>query len=161
FGARLAGTNEGPFLRTGDLGFFHAGELYVSGRQKDLIILGGRNHYPQDLELCAEEAHSGVRRRCVAAFSVEVDCAEAAALVAEFDGKPDECEAAIHAIRRAVTQARQVDLHAVALLSPTTIAKTSSGKIQRHACRDGLLAGTLSTVAKWTAKLRSESASET
>src|SRR5262249_22311363 len=78
FGARLAGTNEGPFLRTGDLGFFHAGELYVSGRQKDLIILGGRNHYPQDLELCAEEAHSGVRRGCVAAFSVEVDGAEAA-----------------------------------------------------------------------------------
>ena len=74
FGARLAGDAEGtPFLRTGDLGFFLDGELYVSGRLKDLIILRGRNHYPQDIELTVERSHPALRPGCGAAFSVDRD----------------------------------------------------------------------------------------
>lgn len=83
FWARLADTGEGPYLRTGDLGFLHDGELYITGRLKDLIILRGRNHYPQDLERTAERSHPDLQAGGAAAFSVEDDGQERLVVVAE------------------------------------------------------------------------------
>ena len=72
FKAHVAGTGAGPYLRTGDLGFMREGELFVTGRLKDLIIIRGRNYFPQDIELIVEGSHAGLRQGCAAAFSVDV-----------------------------------------------------------------------------------------
>ncbi len=147
FKAFLADTGDGPFLRTGDLGFFNNGELFITGRLKDLIIIHGRNHYPQDIELTVELSHPSLRRRCVAAFSIEVDNQERLAVVAEVERKPAvDPEAVIETIRQAVTQHHQLQAYAVVLIRAGSISKTSSGKIQRHACRRDFLAGSLATV---------------
>jgi amino acid adenylation domain-containing protein len=155
FNARLA-DRSGSFLRTGDLGFVAGGELFVTGRLKDLIILRGRNHYPQDVELTVERSHAALRPGCSAAFAVERDGEERLALVAEVHREhrlDDAAEIAgiVAAIRRAVVDEHEVAPDAVVLLRPATLPKTSSGKIQRHACRAGFLAGTLAAVAAWKA----------
>ncbi len=85
FQARLAETGEGPFLRTGDLGFLKDGELFVTGRLKDLIIVAGHNHYPQDIELTVEGSHPSVRPGCCAAFSVDIDGEERLVIVTEVE----------------------------------------------------------------------------
>jgi acyl-CoA synthetase (AMP-forming)/AMP-acid ligase II/acyl carrier protein len=148
FGARLA-TGEGPFLRTGDLGLLSGRELYVTGRLKDLIIVRGRNLYPQDVELTAEGAHPAVRPGCSAAFAVEMDEEERLVIAAEVEpGKagPEGVAAVADAIRRAVAEEHSALTHAVVLLEPRSIPKTSSGKIQRYACRAGFLAGHLDVI---------------
>ena len=143
FDARLPDGRTG-YLRTGDLGFLRDGELYVTGRAKDLMIVDGRNHYPQDLELTAELAHPAVRPGCIAAFSVDGGDAERAVIVAEVAPKrmpdPREVEAAI---RRAIDAEHGLALRSIALIMPRTIFKTSSGKIQRAATRKAYLEGTL------------------
>jgi acyl-CoA synthetase (AMP-forming)/AMP-acid ligase II len=162
FQARIADTGEGPFLRTGDLGFLKDGELFVTGRIKDMIIIDGRNHYPQDIELTVEQAHPAIRSGCCAAFAIDVAGAERLVVVAEIDRhyKPArqasgeiaadpaaliqaEGEAIARTIRRAVAEQHDLNVHAVQLLKLGGVAKTSSGKIQRHACRAGFLEGTL------------------
>jgi acyl-CoA synthetase (AMP-forming)/AMP-acid ligase II len=144
FGAHL-GDGEGPFLRTGDLGFLRDGELVVTGRLKDLIILDGRNHYPQDIEETVERGVSGVRPGGCAAFSVEADDAERLVVAAEVerDCLSGDRRALVRAIRRAVAEEHGVAVHAAALLRPGGLPRTSSGKVQRHACRAAFLAGTL------------------
>lgn len=145
FQAYLADTGEGPFLRTGDLGFFRDGDLIIAGRLKDLIIIGGRNHYPQDIELTVEASHPAVHQGCVAAFSIESDEEEKLVVVAEII-RPDSNTNTLHrpeddvktitrAIRRAVAECHDIHAYKVVLIKPGTIRKTSSGKIQRHACR--------------------------
>lgn len=163
FQASLSNGDDGPFLRTGDLGFMRGGELFITGRLKDLIIIDGLNHYPQDIEQTVEQSHWALRPGCSAAFSVDVDAREEAVVVAEVAERRkwaryrEEAGAAIQsesdsslgygdvitAIRRAVARTHDVRLHDVLLLNPRTVPKTSSGKIQRHACRDGYLAGAL------------------
>jgi amino acid adenylation domain-containing protein len=147
FHAYLQDTKEGPFLRTGDLGFLHNGELFVTGRAKDLIIIRGRNLYPQDIELTAERSHHTLRVGSVAAFAVEVEQEERLIVVQEleFRAKPniDEVTAAI---RQAITEEHEVQVYAVILIKAGTIPKTSSGKIQRRATKAGFLAGTLEVV---------------
>ena len=137
----------GPFLRTGDLGFLHNGELFITGRVKDLIIIRGRNLYPQDIELTAERSHNALRSGSVAAFAVEVEKEERLVVVQEleFRAKPniDEVTAAI---RQAITEEHEVQVYAVVLIKAGTIPKTSSGKIQRRATKAGFLAGTLEVV---------------
>ena len=149
--ARLAGqsSDQNRFLRTGDLGFVHAGELYVTGRLKDLLILRGRNVYPQDIEELARAAHPRVRPGCAAAFGIEVDGEERVVLVTEIDerGESPDPEQIIAEIRARVGEGAEVELHAIALLGRGTIPKTSSGKIRRHACRAAWLAGTLEILA--------------
>ena len=147
FGARLDG-HPGPFLRTGDLGFLRDGELFVTGRIKDLIIIRGRNHYPQDLEWTAQQAHPALRADAAAAFPLEVDGEERIALVLEIERHAkDQVDAAFAAIRRAVAGRRGVEVHAIALIRPMSLPRTTSGKVRRGACREQFLAGTLDVVA--------------
>jgi FkbH-like protein len=148
FGAQLA-SGDGPFLRTGDLGFLVDDELFVTGRLKDLIIIRGRNLYPHDLELTCERAHPAIRPGCCAAFSIEVDRQEQLIVTAEVElrGDPGRADAIVDAVRRAIAEEYAVQAHAVVLLEPRSIPKTSSGKIQRRACRDGFLGGTLASLA--------------
>ncbi|NEC82718.1 fatty acyl-AMP ligase, partial [Streptomyces sp. SID7958] len=143
-----AGVNgrDGRFLRTGDLGFLRDGELFVTGRLKDLIVVDGRNHYPQDLELTAETAHPALRPGCTAAFAVDAGAdGERAVLVAETSPETaGEAEKITDVVRGALGDAHGLAVHDVVLVRPGTIPKTSSGKIQRHACRTAYLDGTLS-----------------
>ena len=147
FQAYLKDSGDGPFLRTGDLGFLHNGELFVTGRLKDLIILRGRNLYPQDLEQTAETSHPTLRISGSAAFTVPIEGEERLVIVQEleFRQKPDLDEV-ITAIRQTVTATHDVEVYAVALIKPGSIPKTTSGKIQRRACRQAYLAEQLSLV---------------
>ncbi|MEC4812231.1 MAG: amino acid adenylation domain-containing protein [Scytonema sp. PMC 1069.18] len=148
FHAYLKDTGEGPFLRTGDLGFLHNGELFITGRAKDLIIIRGRNLYPQDIELTAERSHSSLRLGNGAAFSVEVENEEQLVIVQEleFRAKPNLDEV-IAAIRQAVTEEHEVQVYTIVLIKPGTIPKTSSGKIQRRATKADFLTGKLEIVS--------------
>ncbi|MBW4500872.1 MAG: amino acid adenylation domain-containing protein [Scytonema hyalinum WJT4-NPBG1] len=148
FYAYLKDTGEGPFLRTGDLGFLDNGEVFITGRAKDLIIIRGRNLYPQDIELTAERSHPSLRLGSGAAFTVEVDNEERLVVVQEleFRAKPN-LEEVTAAIRQAVTEEHEVQVYAVVLIKPGSIPKTSSGKIQRRACKAEFLAGSLEVVS--------------
>jgi len=145
FRARLAGTDDGFFLRTGDLGFLHEGQLFVTGRLKDLIILGGANHYPQDLELTARRAHPALGEAAGAAFAVIDEHGESLALVHEINLQHRQFDAAavVAALREAVAREHQLAVPHVALVRFTTLPKTSSGKIQRRRARELFLAGKL------------------
>jgi acyl-CoA synthetase (AMP-forming)/AMP-acid ligase II len=169
--ARLTGGNGDRYLRSGDLGFLHEGQLYVTGRLKDMIIVRGANHYPQDIEYTAQDACPNIRPGCCAAFSYEENGEERVALVAEverrraettgrkperrvkdpvpslppasvdFDGKE-----AIAAIRTAIAEVHGLRIHRIELIRAGTIAKTTSGKIQRQACKKAMLAGRLERI---------------
>jgi amino acid adenylation domain-containing protein len=150
FQARLAGEPEGgPFLRTGDLGFLLDGDLFVTGRLKDLIILRGRNHYPQDIEQTVERSHAKLRPGSGAAFSVDVSGEERLVVAWEIESHSGaEIGAVTAAVRQAVAEEHEVRLHELVLLRSGTIPKTSSGKIRRHACRAGYLEGGLVEVGR-------------
>lgn len=206
FAAYLAEAPEKePFMRTGDLGFLEAGELFVTGRLKDVIIINGRNHYPQDIEWTVEQSHHLMRPGCIASFSVEVKGEERLVVVAEVErnfrqllrgsqnstpspphprgevttplktpkvgsqkynstneptalvgikfisqrngksGKEnsDNSQELIKSIQRSVLRNHDLQIYQILLLKPGAIPKTSSGKVQRYACREGFLAGTL------------------
>ncbi|WP_394841997.1 AMP-binding protein [Pendulispora brunnea] len=137
FHAFLDDTKEGPFLRTGDLGFLHENELYVTGRTKDLIIVRGRNHYPQDIERTVENVHPTLRLHCTAAFSVREQGEERVVVVQELkrDHGNVDLEQLTADIFRAVAEEHELSLHAIVLIADGNISKTSSGKIQRSTCR--------------------------
>jgi acyl-CoA synthetase (AMP-forming)/AMP-acid ligase II len=142
-----------PFLRTGDLGFLDGGELFVTGRLKDLIIIRGRNLYPQDVELTVERSHPALRPGCGAAFSIELGNEERLVVVHEHERTandspldPGSVEAIADAVRQAVAEQHEAQVQQVVLLRAGTIPKTSSGKIQRRACRAALLAGRLTVL---------------
>src|SRR5438046_3016284 len=126
----------------------HDRELYVTGRLKDLIIIRGRNHYPQDIELTVERSHPALRPGCGAAFAVEVAGAEQLVVVQEVKHARGTLEGAAvaGAIRQAIAAAHELLAYAVLLVEPRSILKTSSGKIQRQACRAAFLAGRLNVV---------------
>ncbi|MDD3470169.1 MAG: aminotransferase class I/II-fold pyridoxal phosphate-dependent enzyme [Thermoguttaceae bacterium] len=150
FRAYLSDTQEGPFMRTGDLGFLDEnGELFVTGRLKDLIILRGVNIYPQDIELSVERAHPSLLPNAGAAFTVEVDGRERLVVVQEVERNRTGYQEAIDAVRRVVSSEYELPLDRLILIQKGTIPKTSSGKIQRHACRRGFLDGTLEELARW------------
>ena len=148
FDAYLSDTGEGPFLRTGDLGFLQSDELFITGRAKDLIIIRGRNLYPQDIELTAERSHPSLRASANAAFTVLVNNEDKLVVVQEleFRAKPDKTEVA-NAIRKAISEEHEVQVYAVVLIKPGSIPKTSSGKIQRRATRTQFENGDLNVVA--------------
>jgi acyl-CoA synthetase (AMP-forming)/AMP-acid ligase II len=136
------------FLRTGDLGCMHEDELYIVGRAKDLIVVRGRNHHPQDIEQTAERAHPGLRPSGAAAFSVDDGAVERVVLVHELVGgfALREATAAIAAVRDAVVAEHGIALHEVVLVRRGTIPRTTSGKVRRSECRQRWLAGELARV---------------
>lgn len=141
----------GPFMRTGDLGFLHGTELFVGGRLKDMIIIRGSNFYPQDVEWVAEEAHPALQRGRTAAFAVDSEHGERLIVAIELargqrHAAPEQLEAIASAIRRAVAEEFEIDVSSVVLLRPASMPMTSSGKIQRHACRNLFLRSELDVV---------------
>jgi len=149
FQAYVSDSSEGPFLRTGDLGFLRDGELFVTGRLKDLIIIRGRNLYPQDIERTAERSHPSLRQGAIAAFSVEVAGEEQLVIVQELQSRkaPNNAEEIISAIRSRIAQEYEVQVYGVVLIKPGSIPKTTSGKIQRRAASADFLADNLKVVA--------------
>ena len=149
FEARIADTGEGPFLRTGDLGFLEGGELYIVGRRKDLIILNGANHHPEEIEWTAEQSHPQVRQGA-AAFTVDDDSGSALVVLVEVNpskvADPADQARIIRTIRKAVALDHGLNVDRLILLRPGAIEKTTSGKVQRAACRSALLAGRLAVV---------------
>lgn len=153
---------QGPFLRTGDLGTIHDGNLFVTGRIKDVLIVRGVKHYPQDLELTAERAHPALRPGGCAAIAVEDHHEERIAVVAEVDprglprGAAVDLAQIIVAIRVAVASVHHVSLFRVALVQAGSLPKTTSGKLQRYLCREGLVKGSPEPLASWTADVLSD-----
>ena len=148
FKATMCGSENGPFLRTGDLGFVKDGELFITGRIKDLIILRGRNYYPQDIELAAWRSHGSLRRGRTAAFTIDSSEGQQLIVVQEIErnSRRIDLKLVVDAIREAVTRECELRLHHVVLLLPNTIPTTTSGKIQRHACRQGFILGQLPSI---------------
>jgi len=143
---------QGPFLRTGDLGFLNGGELFISGRLKDLVIVRGRNHHPQDLEHTSEESHEALKAHGNAAFSVDVDGRERVIIVQEVARpKKFDLEQISHSIREAILSTHDVVLDGVVLVRAGSVPKTTSGKIQRHACKAQFVAGELTVLHEWQA----------
>ncbi|MBV9229928.1 MAG: AMP-binding protein [Chloroflexi bacterium] len=151
FWAHLADTGEGPFLRTGDLGFLHNDELFITGRLKDLIIIRGNNHYPQDIELTVEQSHPALRPACGVVFSVDVDGEERLVVVQELERQALQAnvEEVAGSIRQAIAEQHELQTYAVVLIKTGTIPKTSSGKVQRRACKEEYLNGSLDVVGEW------------
>ncbi len=152
FAAHLP-SDDTPWLRTGDLGHLDAdGELFICGRAKDLVIIRGRNHHPQDLELTAERAHAAFRSGGGAAFSVDVGGEERLVLVQELERtalRDADVSALSAVIAGAVSEEHEVQPHTVVLLKTGTVPKTSSGKIQRSSARAQFLANELEAVGRW------------
>jgi acyl-CoA synthetase (AMP-forming)/AMP-acid ligase II/cytochrome P450/predicted RND superfamily exporter protein/acyl carrier protein len=143
------------YLRTGDLGFIRNEGLFVTGRLKDLIVVRGQNHYPQDIELTVEGCHAAMRPGCVAAFAIEHDDDARLVVVAELDNRRMQGidpAVIIDAVRTAVAQHHELHVQTVALIRMGALPKTSSGKVQRRATRVALLEGSLEEI------LRSDSA---
>jgi len=149
FSAQLADTGEGPFLRTGDLGFLRNGELFVTGRIKDVIIINGRNLYPQDLEVAAQASHPGLQPFGGVAFSVEHEGQERLVIAQEVQREFLRGNSAemIAAIRQAIVRDYDVQAYAIALLKPGQVPRTSSGKVRRSLCRTSLMSRELETVS--------------
>jgi acyl-CoA synthetase (AMP-forming)/AMP-acid ligase II/acyl carrier protein len=158
------GDSEEHYLRTGDLGFLKDGELFVTGRLKDVIIIRGRNFYPQDIELSVEQAHPALRSNATAAFSAEIEGEERLVVVQEVERtyvRKLNVDETIEAIRRAVSKDHELQVHTIVLLKPGRILKTSSGKIQRQACKRGYLEQKLETVDTWEAPISSPNSYQT
>jgi amino acid adenylation domain-containing protein len=149
FHARLPGTTGPTFLRTGDLGRFHDGQLHVTGRHKDLVIVRGRNHHPQDIEQTVERCDPLLRRNGGAAVAVPVDGVEHLIVVHEIARDHDgvDLPGLADRVSAAVAAAHDVRPYAVVLIRAGSLPRTSSGKVQRHRCRERYLAGNLDVVA--------------
>ena len=138
FRAHLADSEIGPFMRTGDLGFLHKRELFITGRLKDLVIVRGRNYYPQDIEWTVQKSHPALRPNFGAAFSVELDGEEKLIVVQEVERtrlRKLNLDEVLESIRQAVSLEHGLAISTIILLKPESIPKTSSGKVQRSACR--------------------------
>jgi acyl-CoA synthetase (AMP-forming)/AMP-acid ligase II/acyl carrier protein len=153
FGARLASQPGSCFLRTGDLGYVRDGLVFVTGRLKDLIIIRGKNHYPQDIECSVQACWPGFHLECGAAFAVEAEAGEARLVVVHEVARTCRNKIDIEAVgrlaARAVAMDHDLELQTLVIVRPATIPITSSGKIQRRATRALWLDGRLEIVGIW------------
>ncbi len=160
FHAYIEENGDGPYLRTGDLGFIHEGELFVTGRIKDLLIFRGRNHYPQDIEITVEHCDPILHSGCSAAFSVDFNGEERLVVVQEAANRKDnDLSMTIQRIRQAIAEVHEITPCAVVLIRTSTIPKTSSGKIQRRACKQDFLSKRLNVIKEWSEEETEEAAS--
>lgn len=158
FNAYINETDDGPYMRTGDLGFFYNNELYIAGRLKDLIIVRGRNCYPQDIEEIVENCHPALSPSAGAAFSLDVDGDERLIVVQSVRRshlKHIDAPEIFNAIRRSVSAQYGVKVHDIQLLMPASIPRTTSGKIQRRACKQAYQQKTLKVLASWQETIES------
>ena len=150
FNVHLSDTGEGPFLRTGDLGFMWDDQLYIAGRREDLIVVRGLNRYPHDIEVTARRSHPLLEAGYGAAFAVGDNGTQRLVLVHEIrhNGRMDFTPV-LNAIRTAVLDEHDLALDSIMLIRCGTISRTSSGKIQRHVCRKAFLAGEIKPIAEY------------
>ncbi|MGD1863004.1 MAG: fatty acyl-AMP ligase [Phormidesmis sp.] len=163
FEAQIVGEGADRYLRTGDLGFIKDGELYITGRIKDLIIIRGTNHYPQDIEWTVQQTSKAMRPDYGACFSIIEEGEERLVVVQEIERSQQRdlnAEELMTEIRQAISEAHELQTYAIALVKSGNVLKTSSGKIQRRKCKSSFLAGQLEVLADWsenprlTAKVR-------
>jgi amino acid adenylation domain-containing protein len=152
FRARLASQPNRWFLRTGDLGFISSGQLFVAGRAKDLIILRGRNLYPDDIERSVDDCHPLVRRRGAVAFSIDDNGREELVIVSEVERRYQDSvrDDITSAIRQVIAAEHEAQVRSVALVKFGEVPRTSSGKVQRRLCKSRFLDGTLNVLSRWT-----------
>ncbi len=153
FRAHISDTEKGPFFRTGDLGFLRNGELFITGRLKDLIIIRGRNYYPQDIEDCIQRDHPLLTTNGGAAFSVEVDGTEQLVIVQEVERiavRDLDAAAVFEEIQARIAQQFELQVYAIELLSPRRLFRTTSGKVRRRATKLAFLKGELEPIASYT-----------
>lgn len=154
FDAFVADTSQGPFLRTGDLGFLRAGEVFITGRCTDLVVIAGANYYPNDIEDVAQGCDPALVVGRGAAFAITpgLGAREQLVVVQEVD-RQRITDAALEelptAIRAAITRHCALAPHSVLLVDRSAIPLTSSGKVQRSQCRSNFLAGDIAPVARW------------
>lgn len=151
FNASIAGEPGKTYLRTGDMGFLRGGELFVTGRIKELVIIRGRNHYPQDIEATIQNACDALVGGGGAAFAVDVDGQERLVVVQEVKRtrlRDLDQQAIFNAARSAVTEMHELRLDDLVLIKPMRLPKTSSGKIRRGHCRDLYLSDDMASLAK-------------
>jgi amino acid adenylation domain-containing protein len=154
FSARIVGEDGDEYLRTGDLGFIEDDELYVTGRLKDLIIVAGRNYYPQDFERVLDDSIDAVRPGCSGAFSVTIDDREAVVIVAELERQAAQnlertgANALLAQIRESLAAECEIAPHEIVLVRAGAIPRTSSGKIRRAQCRREYLEGRWPVLAR-------------
>ena len=142
FGAMLSNNKEGPFLRTGDFGFLHEGELYITGRLKNLIISQGKNHYPHDIERTVEGSHPAIRPAGSAVFSICKSGTEQIIIIVELKQKlVVKAEEVIKAIRQAVSLNHELHVNDIRLSNAGGIPKTTSGKTRHFLCKEYYLDG--------------------
>ncbi|MFY9226982.1 MAG: AMP-binding protein [Blastocatellia bacterium] len=169
FKAYLANNKEVAYLRTGDLGFLKEGELFVTGRLKDMLIIRGQNYYPQDLERILEKSHPALRLGCSAVFFIQSNGEELICVVVEIESdhlsslfhtqsslsvdlstqfsiNKEVTESIFSAIRQAVSKEFELQVYGISLIKPGTILKTSSGKIRRQACKEAFINNKLSEI---------------
>ena len=151
FNAYVSDTADGPFLRTGDLGFLQGEELFVTGRIKDLIIIRGRNHYPQDIERTVENCHKSLRRDHGAAFAIDVN-GEEKLVVVQGVVRPQKLDLdnLFSEIKASLLHEHELSPHSIVLVKCGEIPRTSSGKIQRRGCKQLFENSDLEVVAQWT-----------
>ena len=147
-----ASLNGSTYLRTGDLGFISDGELYITGRMKDVLVFWGLNHYPQHIEQTVEQSHPGLKANCGAAFSVEVDGKPKLVIAQEIERsyrKSLVLDEVVEKIRWSIFEQHFIDVYGIVLIQPGRIPKTSSGKVQRSACKAQFLADSLAVYGQW------------
>ncbi len=151
FGGRLA-RGEGPYLRTGDLGYLDRGELFVTGRRKDLIIVKGRNYYPQDIEHGVSASHPALRAGCAVAFSIDLGDEESLVIIQEVEPKFTSCDLGetIPLITKAVLACCEIVPYDVLLVCKGNVAKTTSGKLRRQLMKQRYLAHDLEVLYRGT-----------
>ncbi|MEQ8706288.1 MAG: AMP-binding protein [Phaeodactylibacter sp.] len=163
FGNTLEST-AGQWLRTGDLGFLLKGELFITGRIKDMIIVRGENYYPTDIEQVVERAHPALQANGCAAFAVDNPAGERLVIVQEVrrsEWRSADEEAVVGAIRQVIGATFEIQPYAIVLIRPMSLPKTSSGKIQRYAAREAYLSEQLRVMHHWQQPVDAETPTQT